>query len=47
LTLDVGEVATVEVLCLVGLLDRQRDYTRGDISRAVEQLLELLANDSP
>jgi hypothetical protein len=44
---DVDEISTVKVLAAANLLDPQRDHSRADISRAVEQLLELLANDSP
>jgi hypothetical protein len=47
LMFDVDEISTVKVLAAANLLDPQRDHSRADISRAVEQLLELLANDSP
>jgi hypothetical protein len=46
LSVVVDEVTLLGVLAAANLLDPQRDHSRADISRAVEQLLELLANDS-
>jgi hypothetical protein len=46
LSVEVDEVTLLGVLAAANLLDPQRDHSRADISRAVEQLLELLANDS-
>src|SRR5262245_38372490 len=46
LSVEVDESTLLGVLAAAKLLDPQRDHSRADISRAVEQLLELLANDS-
>jgi hypothetical protein len=46
LSIELDEVSTVEMLCEAHLLDRQRDHSRGDISRALVELIEFLASDS-
>lgn len=45
LTIEVDEVATIEVLERARLLEPLREHDRESISRAVERLLVVLAED--